>query len=183
VCVALGARVFGRWGGVAEPGRRQLAAALAGTAVAAAGGFAFLDMQMDEVATCDTGEVRRDLTWDEGVPWQPFTDERLTALDGTVVFADFTADWCLTCKVNERTVLDTDAVTDAMQELSVVPLKADWTRRDENITRWLRNHGRAGVPMYLVIPADRSRPPILLPEVITPGMVTAALREAAGAGA
>jgi thiol:disulfide interchange protein DsbD len=70
-----------------------------------------------------------------------------------------------------------------MKELGVVPLKADWTRRDENITQWLHKNGRAGVPMYLVIPADRSRPPILLPEVITPGMVTGALRQAAVPGA
>ena len=59
-----------------------------------------------------------------------------------------------------------------------VALKADWTRRDPVITEWLRRSGRAGVPMYLVIPADRAQAPILLPEVITPSMVVDALARA-----
>jgi thiol:disulfide interchange protein DsbD len=64
----------------------------------------------------------------------------------------------------------------------VVPLKGDWTRKDEAITRWLQRYGRAGVPFYLVIPADRTQAPIPLPEVITPGLVVEALAKAEAKG-
>ena len=65
-----------------------------------------------------------------------------------------------------------------MKELGVVPLKADWTRKDQVITTWLQRYGKAGVPFYLVIPADRSRPNHPLGEVITPAGVVEALRKA-----
>ena len=95
-----------------------------------------------------------------------------------MVFIDFTADWCFTCKVNENTILETARVRGIMDELDVVPLKADWTRADPVITEWLRKNNRAGVPMYLVLPKDGSKQPILLPEVITPSDVEEALRQA-----
>jgi len=62
-----------------------------------------------------------------------------------------------------------------MARLEVVPLVADFTLFDPVIRSWLDEYGRAGVPMYLVIPADRSRKPILLPEALTPGLVIEAL--------
>jgi thiol:disulfide interchange protein DsbD len=94
------------------------------------------------------------------------------------VFVDFTAEWCLTCKVNEKTILETDSVRSAMSEHEVVPLKADWTRRNATITDWLHRYGKAGVPFYLVIPATGD--PIPLGEVITPGMVIEALERSSG---
>ncbi|MEC8425344.1 MAG: disulfide bond formation protein DsbD, partial [Myxococcota bacterium] len=75
---------------------------------------------------------------------------------------------------------DTDTVKDGMVRLGVVPLKADWTRRDEVITEWLQRYGKAGVPFYLVVPADPAKEPIPLPEVITPDIVVAALQQASG---
>ena len=59
----------------------------------------------------------------------------------------------------------------AMKEHGIVPLKADWTRRDPVITEWLQRFGKAGVPFYLMLPADEGKAPIPLPEVITPGIV------------
>lgn len=75
--------------------------------------------------------------------------------------------------------LETDAVRQEMAKLGVVPLKADFTRPNPVISAWLRRHGKAGVPMYVVIPADPAREVWLLPEVLTPGLVVDALREAA----
>jgi len=179
LAVGIGCWIFGRFGGVAASGRRQLAAGLGGLAVATAGGLWMLDLQLaPEPAMCDDGSVATDLSYDEDIPWQAFSEPRVAALAGRPVFVDFTADWCLTCKVNEATILETDTVRGAMEEHGVVPLKADWTRRDPVITEWLHRHGRAGVPMYLVLPADAGREPIVLPEVITPGMVVAALAQA-----
>lgn len=176
---SLGAWVFGRFGGVAATAGRQAGSLLVALLITAAAGYAFLDFEFAE-PECDDGSLAtaEELEFEGEIPWQPFSEERVAALAGTPVFIDFTADWCLTCKVNERTVLETASVREAMQEHGVVPLKADWTRRDEVITEWLRRFERAGVPMYIVIPGDPAKKPILLPETITPGMVIAALKEA-----
>lgn len=97
---------------------------------------------------------------------------------GNTVFIDFTAAWCMTCKVNEKTVIESDEVRDAMDELGVVKLIGDWTNRDETITRILRKYGRSGVPFYAVFPAGQLDDPIVLPEVITRSLVVEALRKA-----
>lgn len=97
---------------------------------------------------------------------------------GQPVFVDFTADWCLTCKFNERTVLATTEVQRTFAEKDVAVFVADWTRRDERISRELERHGRAGVPMYLVLSPHRPNAPELLPEVITPQIVVDALARA-----
>ena len=72
-----------------------------------------------------------------------------------IVFVDFTADWCVNCKVNERLVLDSGPVQDAFRQHDVILLKADWTNGDEDITALLRKFGRAGVPCYVVYPPRR----------------------------
>jgi thiol:disulfide interchange protein DsbD len=178
--VAMGAWIFGRWGGPTQSGARQLGAFAMAVAVSALGALWFLDLEPAPDLQPEGQALVTELDFSEEMPWQAFSEERLEQLDGTLVFVDFTADWCLTCKVNEKTILATAAVREGMAELGVVPLKADWTRRDEVITRWLRRYGKAGVPFYLVIPADRSLPNIALPEVITTGTVLDALRRAAG---
>ncbi|HXO22801.1 MAG TPA: thioredoxin family protein, partial [Thermoanaerobaculia bacterium] len=69
---------------------------------------------------------------------------------GTLVFVDVTADWCFTCKVNERLVLDTPEVAQAFREQAVVPMRADWTNRNDEIGAFLAEHGRYGIPFYLL---------------------------------
>lgn len=177
--VAVGAWIFGRWGGVTESGWRQIAALGAGVLVAAVAGWKFIRLDVPAQAAVTSGAVQAtDLDFDDHIPWQPFSEQRVDALAGHTVFVDFTADWCLTCKVNEKTVLEREEVRQAMAKHHVVPLQGDWTRRDPTITRWLQHYGKAGVPFYLVIPADRSRKSIPLPEVITPGLVVDAIARA-----
>ncbi len=170
--VAFGCWVFGRWGGLEASRGAQLGSALAGFAIAGVAGAAFLDLDYDDTVCDDGAVVQADaLDFSHEIPWQPFSEQRVADLSGSVVFIDFTAEWCLTCKANEKTILETSSVRQAMAARGVVPLKADWTRRDPVITEWLRRYQRAGVPMYLVLPSDPSREAIVLPEVITSSLV------------
>ena len=109
---------------------------------------------------------------------QPFPPRLAQAIaQNKIVFVDFTADWCVNCKVNERLVLDSSAVQDAFRQRGVILLKADWTSGDSDITALLRKFGRAGVPCYVVYPPGGQ--PIVLPEVITREIVLHALDQAA----
>ncbi|MBU6450215.1 MAG: thioredoxin family protein [Cyanobacteria bacterium REEB67] len=115
-----------------------------------------------------------------GINWEPFTVQKLNdALsDKKTVFLDFTADWCLTCKVNEKTVLATKAVSEQLKALHVVTMKADWTKQDADITKLLNKFNRSGVPLYVIFPGNHPDKPIVLPEVIDQSLVIAKLQEA-----
>ncbi len=106
-------------------------------------------------------------------PWSADAVERSLAA-GQPVFVDFTASWCLSCQVNERVALDQPEVMQAFQAKNVTLLKADWTREDPAITQALTALGRSGVPVYALY-APRQTDPQLLPQVLTPGIVTDAL--------
>ncbi len=93
---------------------------------------------------------------------------------------EITAAWCITCQVNEKTSLTSQAVLNAFKSTHAVYLKADWTRRDAEIAQTLQAHGRAGVPLYLVYGKGGGEPQTL-PQILTSGTVVAALEKAAGA--
>jgi thiol:disulfide interchange protein len=94
---------------------------------------------------------------------------------GRPVFVYFTADWCLTCKVNETTAIDREEVRDAFRETGVTVLAGDWTDGDPAITRFLESRGRAGVPLYLWYAPGRE--PEELPQVLTASMLTSRARQ------
>ena len=106
--------------------------------------------------------------------WQRWTPERVSELlaQGKPVFVDFTAAWCVSCQANKRLVLARADITSDFAGKEVVLLRADWTNRDERITRVLNELGRTGVPAYALYAPGR--PVQLLPELLT----TAAVREA-----
>ncbi|MCT2559189.1 protein-disulfide reductase DsbD family protein [Tsuneonella sp. YG55] len=103
----------------------------------------------------------------EAIAARPFSEARLAAAraGGKPVFVWFTADWCLTCKVNERVAIDREATKAAFEAAGVVALVGDWTRRDPAITRFLARHGAAGVPLYLwYAPGGQGE---VMPQVLT----------------
>jgi thiol:disulfide interchange protein DsbD len=108
-----------------------------------------------------------------GIRWQPFSTNKVDELQaqGRSIFVDFTADWCITCKINERLTLESPAVVEAFASNEVAALRADWTRQDPSITRMLEANGRAGVPLYLFYPKPgprgERRGPIILPQILT----------------
>jgi thiol:disulfide interchange protein len=102
---------------------------------------------------------------------EPFSEARLAALraKGRPVFVYFTADWCVTCKVNEKAALEQEEVAKAFGARKVAVLVGDWTRGDAEIGRFLDRHGRTGVPLYLYYaPGGEAK---ILPQVLTTGQL------------
>jgi thiol:disulfide interchange protein DsbD len=112
-------------------------------------------------------------------PWSPQLVADLQS-QKKVIFVDFTARWCATCQVNKKLALESNEVKKAFADNNVAFLVADWTNRDGVIAEALAEHDRAGVPLYLVYPADGGAPAVL-PQVLSPGLVAKAVKDAAGA--
>jgi thiol:disulfide interchange protein/DsbC/DsbD-like thiol-disulfide interchange protein len=146
-------------------------------ASAAAGAFALLTF------VDDGGPSRPSTsTATESLDWQPFSQAKLDGLraEGRPVFIDFTAAWCITCKVNERLALADPSVRQAFADGGVAALRADWTRQDAGITRILAANGRAGVPLYLFYPkpagTGEPKQPITLPQLLTAASILHEIR-------
>ena len=109
--------------------------------------------------------------------WEPWSADAVARYQaqGRPVFVDFTASWCLSCQVNERVVLRQPEVQKAFADANVVLLRADWTQHDDAITQALTAMDRSGVPTYALYAPGQSQPQVL-PEVLTTGIVTDALR-------
>ena len=96
--------------------------------------------------------------------------------DGQPVFVYFTADWCISCKANERVALSTDTVAEAFNSRGIRVVEGDWTLEDPLITEWLERYDRAGVPLYLYFPRGSSLETVtILPQILTPGLVVDAI--------
>jgi thiol:disulfide interchange protein len=113
----------------------------------------------------------------DGMPWIPYSEAELQRLlaEGKSVFVDFTADWCITCKFNMRTAIDTPAVRAAFEKLGIIPMLADWTNSNPEITRKLAQFDRVGVPFYLFYPPGGADKPAILPELLTEQTVLRAI--------
>jgi thiol:disulfide interchange protein DsbD len=117
----------------------------------------------------------------EGLQWEPFSEARVLDLvtQGRPVFVDFTADWCLSCKVNERVAFGSADVTRKFLDLKIAMLKADWTLRDEPIARALAKYGRNSIPLYVLYDGTGMDAFVILPEVLSPGILLEALNKLA----
>jgi thiol:disulfide interchange protein DsbD len=136
--------------------------------------------QLSSTAVTENGAARTDSTR----AWQPFTPDVVAhyQAQGRPVFVDFTADWCLSCQVNERVVLERPDVLSKLQDGKIALVRADWTRHDEDIARALATLGRSSVPTYALYPGTPGAPARVLPEVLTTHTVLDALNALPGAG-
>jgi thiol:disulfide interchange protein len=118
------------------------------------------------------------------IPWEPFSRDRLTDLrqKGATVLVDFSADWCMTCKYNLATAIETSKVKSEIERNRVVPLLADWTTGSPEIKLMLESLQSKSIPVLAVFPAARpgGQPPepIVLRDLITETQVLSAIREA-----
>jgi thiol:disulfide interchange protein DsbD len=171
--VGLGTWLYGQSQGL-EGGRRVVTVGIAAVVLVACGAVA-LRFEEAQAAPRGSAVAHAAQPWDEAAV--------AAALEaGQPVFIDFTADWCLTCKFNERTVLSREEVRAAFTKYGVAFFVADWTRRDARITTKLAEHGRAGVPMYLVLSPATPDKPEVLSELLSVDSVVQAVQRAADCG-
>jgi thiol:disulfide interchange protein DsbD len=97
------------------------------------------------------------------IAWVPYSaaDIEQAQKKGQTIFIDFTASWCITCKFNEFRIIETQATAAAIKDNSILPMKADWTSGDEEITQALQSYGAEGVPLYVILPPDHSNAVVL----------------------
>jgi thiol:disulfide interchange protein len=179
VVLAFAAWIFGEF---FQRGRKRRGLALFITLALLIGGYAYaLENQLrwrEPVAeTTTTGSLKES---PDGIDWQPWSPAAVAQArsEGHPVLVDFTADWCLTCQVNKKTSIEIPSVRAKLKELGAVAFIGDYTRAPDNITTELQHYNRAGVPLVLVYHKTADAPPIVLPEVLTPGIVLGALDKA-----
>ena len=183
--LGIAAWVYGHWGGLLQEQRTRLIAFVAAIALVVGGGVTFLGLEKrsraSKVAVAATPAPTA-----PGVPkaivWKDFAtnDVLQMAREGKTVFIDFTAEWCVTCKAFERTVINTDEIKAAFAKNCVETVKADYTNEDEEITKWLKKYKRPGVPMYLIIPAGKPDGVITLPDLLTKSSILEGLKRSGG---
>jgi thiol:disulfide interchange protein DsbD len=158
-----------------------VAATIYGVRTFAGGGSSVMATGVAAGTLTNAADARTDHTR----AWQPFTPDVVAQYQaqGKPVFVDFTADWCLSCQVNERLVLQRPEVRSRLEDGKVALVRADWTRHDEDIARALASLGRSSVPTYALYPGTPGAPARLLPEVLTPNTVLDALKTLPDAGA
>lgn len=159
---------FGAWAWRSSvEGRGLPARIMKGATVAAVAGVVFLVVTVDRDRAAATSSAVA--VADDG--YEPFTQQKLDRLlaANRPVFVNMTAAWCITCLVNERTALSTQAVRAALEGKKVAYLKGDWTNRNPEITRLLERFGRSGVPLYVLYRPDRE--PVILPQILTESLV------------
>ena len=173
IVLALGAWVWARGVRLDRAGTRAVAALV----MLAAIGAGIASGRMDPPPRVQQAQAAGDSA---GSTWEAYTPERVSQLraEGRPIFIDFTAAWCLSCQVNERIALRTDAVRDAFARGNVALLRADWTSRDDAITKVLASFGRSGVPLYVMYPAGKTGAASILPAVLSPGIVIDAVHSA-----
>jgi len=179
VLIAFAAWIFGTF---VQRGRTGRGIALIIVLILVIGGYAFaLENQLhwrEPVVATSSGSLK---TSSDGIDWQPWSPEAVTQARaaGKAILVDFTADWCLTCQVNKKIAIEVPSVRKKLKDLDAVTLVGDYTHFPDSITTELNHFGRAGVPLVLVYPKNSDVQPIVLPAVLTPGIVLNALDRAA----
>jgi thiol:disulfide interchange protein DsbD len=180
VVVAFTAWIFGEF---VQRGRTRKSVALAIVLILLIGGYAFalenqLNWRSPITASDATGPLKES---PDGIAWQRWSPDAVAKArsEGRPVLVDFTADWCLTCQVNKKTSIEIPSVRAKLKEINAGALLGDYTHFPENISVELNRFNRAGVPLVLVYPKDAAAPPMVLPEILTPGIMLDALDRAA----
>ena len=175
VLMSLGLWAMDRFGGFQHSTTRRRMVRLGVVVALVLAGQQMIDLEKP-VARAQTASFSdQPATVDGKINWAGFNPTRVAMEKkrNRPVFMDYTADWCLNCKTNEKLFIETAAVREALENSGILAMKADWTNEDEGVTQWLTELGRSGIPAYVVYYPDGTRN--LLPEVITEEMILGAL--------
>ncbi len=174
--IGLAAWILGRWGAIARDFPVRLTAKIVASLLMLS---ALSTGVIGAASLAPLEDVGGNVASQGGVQWESFTVERFEALraEGTPVFVNFTAAWCLSCQVNERVAFSSSRVRAAFEERGIVALKADWTNRDDVIGGVLAEYGRNSVPFYVLYGEGPDADYTTLPEILRPGMVLDALEK------
>jgi thiol:disulfide interchange protein len=179
VIVAFAAWIFGEF--VQRDRSRKTAAAIV-TLILLIGGYAFalekeLDWREAMPETNATGSLKES---PNGIDWQRWSSKAVAQARaaGKPVLVDFTADWCLTCQVNKKIAIEVSSVRAKLKEIGAIAFTGDYTHFPDAITAELNRYNRAGVPLVLIYPKTPDAPPVVLPQILTPGTVLNALDRA-----
>lgn len=158
---AIGAWIYGRWGNILNSKSTRKLAAL----------FTILCLGVSSFLIIDT--TSRQSLKSSLLQWEVYSPERLQTLreQGRSVFIDFTAAWCLTCQMNKKVALESEAFAKKVNQHGIVVMKADWTNQDPKITAALADHGRNSVPLYVLYQGNEKSPPTILPQILTPEII------------
>ena len=173
--VGIGAWIIGQWATVNNPGRaRWVARAMGILLFLLGGGLAVKGVGIEGDISDQLGKGQ-----DSGILWQRFSPELIEDLRSQhrPIFLDFTAQWCLSCQVNERLAIHHRKVIEKMNALGIVPVKADWTNYDESIKQALAGFGKTSIPVYVLYSPDINEKPVILPEILTPGILLEAFED------
>jgi thiol:disulfide interchange protein DsbD len=170
------------WGEFVQRGSKRRGLAIAFAVFFLAAGYTFilenkLNWRMAAPATSAGSIVNEP----GGIDWQPWSQEAVAAArsEGKPVLVDFTAKTCVNCQINKATSIEIPSTREKLKQVGAVALRGDFTNHDQRIAEVLKQYKRPGVPLVLVYSADSSEAPIVLPTILTPGIVSAALDKVA----
>jgi thiol:disulfide interchange protein DsbD len=179
VLTALAAWVYGEF---VQRGRRHQTLATIIALLLFLGGYGFalekeLDWRAPVMVSSGAGNLKESA---QGIAWHPWSPEAVAAARaaGQPVLVDFTADWCLTCQANKYSSIEIPSVREKLKAINAVALIGDYTHTPDVITAELNRYHRAGVPLVLVYPKGPDAPAVILPAILTPGIVLSALDQA-----
>lgn len=175
LCLGLACWIYGAFAGPFASVKSRVISFLLILVIVVGGGWIFLGHNFVQSQPSGGSAPKEE----GGIAWVDFSAKELAALraQGKPVFVDFTADWCISCKFNERTAINVPAVRAVFEKQNIVAMKADWTNANPEITAALKEFGRVGVPFYVLYPANNGEP-IILPELLTQQIVLDALAKA-----
>lgn len=134
------------------------------------------EIESSRIKACSADGAAEPEPDEHGLLWEAYSEARVNELvsSGRTVYIDFTAEWCITCQVNEARVFGSTDVRQMLMAKNVALVKGDWTSSNPVITQALKRYGRNGVPLNVIL--AKGRKPEILPNVLTPGIVIEALK-------
>ncbi len=174
----MAAWIFGRWGNIMKAKKTRLTAQLIAALTMIIPLYFFLS-NLDFLAVTPEQSSSAAVQEEGAIQWQDFSPQLVSQLreEGKPVFIDFTAKWCLSCQVNKKVAFSSSEVQAAFADKGINALIADWTNYDATIAKALAEFGRNSVPLYVLYSPDPAKQPIVLPELLTPGIVLDALQQ------